>query len=200
MNNKYKATINIDRELWDKFRAKCDGLDTTASEEVRRFISLFVLEEETKEFDTYEYDEFPNSLKKTYDSLEGKLSLSFDQRFERIDKKLEAMEKIFNLKDVRDDQFDFVGYQQLDGRETDEETDTKTEIKSKVETNLAELGESPYKKYYTNTEVAQIERLTQTAVSRYWTGARNPKDVTFWDRWTKDKHDQGWIKAIEEES
>ena len=195
MNNRYKATINIDRELWDKFKTKCGEMDTTASEEVRKFISLFVLEEETQEFDTYEYDQYPNSLKKTYDRLEGRLSLSFDQRVERINKKFAAMEKIFNLTDVRDDQFNFVGYQQLDGHETD----AKTDIQPKVKTNLDDPAASP-KKYYSNTEVAQLEGLTQTAVSRYWTGARNPKDATFWDRWTKDKHDQGWIKAIEEES
>ena len=215
--SKYKATINIERELWDSFRDKCDKLETTASEEIRRFISLFVLEEETKEFDTYDYRQFPNSLKKTYDKLEDKLSISFEQRFERIDKKIEAMRKLFNLGEVWDDYYEFVDYRRLDGedgRETDNppaaisqpetdgeidgrETDNPPAAISQPETDGHETDNPPSeiaanRQLYTDRQVAQSEGLSQYTLSRYRTGKRKPQDLTFWERWELVKDLKKW--------
>ena len=48
---------------------------------------------------------------------------------------------------------------------------------------------------YSDAEVGSRESLSQSSVCRYRTGNRQPKDLTFWERWQVcDWNDKRWVK------
>lgn len=145
----YKATINIDREIWDKFKAKCTERNTTASEEIRRFINLFVLEEETEEFDCYRYEDYPNTLKLAYDKIQGEILAYHDNRLDRIEAR-------------------------IDGLETDSKTETET--KDSLDLRLAQINAQLQELIQIETETIRNQTNRSIAALADYLGIEEKRD------------------------
>ena len=172
---KYKATINIDRELWDNFKDKCEERKTTASEEIRRFISLFVLEEETDEFDQYNYEDYPKTLQIVYNKIQGEILHYHDNRLDRIEARITKIEdglKTDSKTDEEDGLKTDSKTDEEDGLGTDSKTDTtKTPIlissKSEEKSILERIFENEKIRVYSDKYFADLYDL-QPKLIKQW--------------------------------
>lgn len=177
----YKATINIERALWDDFRAYCNNYETTASELIREMIRARL--GRTEDGEKY----LPSWEKK----LEEQRSIVADHghELEQIDKRLYQLEQLLQ-------RFSYLS------KETDKETEKGTETDKETETNKETevdkrfqkmISKYPLDQKFPNTLVAEIEGLSASMISAYKTRRRTPKDETFFDRWQLDKKRKDWI-------
>ncbi len=167
----FKGSVRIDKKLWNDFKVYCQtDLGTTISEKIRDMIEA--------ELGTNHY--WVTNKNYEEDTKTGANAREIRLLKERIDK-LESL--IFKTDSLTDGKTN-----SLADNKTAEKTDNETGEKSDLQ------------KSYTHEEVAKLEALTSTSVSRYWTGKRSPQDKTFWDRWTRDEKNKGWFRAFEGES
>ena len=93
---KYKATINVDRELWNRFRYRCDEKETTATAVISAHIYGLLIQE------GYELEgiEQPNSKQelliiseeKLKELIEAQVQEEIGLRFAKIEERLEQWE------------------------------------------------------------------------------------------------------------
>ena len=74
----------------------------------------------------------------------------------------------------------------------------KTPVQKVAEAVIDRHRKSLNSRTYSDAEVASSESLAQSSVCRYRTGNRQPKDLTFWERWQVcDWNDKRWVKKQE---
>ncbi len=74
--------------------------------------------------------------------------------------------------------------------------DSRSPAPAKVEKAGDRNKRSLNSRTYSDAEVGSSESLSQTSVCRYRTGNRQPKDLTFWERWQVcDWNDKRWVKV-----
>lgn len=181
---KYKATINIDRDVWDKFRTKCDHHKTTATAEITAFIKAFCLDREVERAD---WDEMPKSVATIKEDIIWEVLRLVEERFDQ---------GLYNLNRDTKDETD---------NKTDKKTDEQTAIRTSAEADEeADSGgdrrqntktdeETDTKDYFSDAEVAAKEGLHSATVNRYRTGKRK-MPVELATRWKICPHNQyKWI-------
>lgn len=195
--NDFKGTIRIDRKLWSAFKLYCEtDLGTTISNKIRDMI------EDEMGFNQQWLSN------KNYEE-ETKVGVNA-RKIRLLEERIEKLESLISKADSKavqetDDQTDDeLSNQDSTGKLTDKPTDNKwseetDELTDKIGENWSSpqttLPDLPDYHCYSVAEVAELEGLTKTTISRYWTGTRMPKDATFWDRWKRNERRKGWYKA-----
>lgn len=91
---KYRATININKDIWDKFRAKCEAAGSTATAELTAFMELI---NDDREYDYQrlqnDWESLPETVKTITDFMYGKLDITMEytvsHRMKKIHQELE---------------------------------------------------------------------------------------------------------------
>ena len=159
--SKYKATINIDRDVWDKFRAKCDRENTTATAEITAFIKVFCLDREKEWAD---WDEMPKSVSSMKEDIVWEVLRLVEEKFDQGQYKLERRtnNKTDNKTDGETDSQAAIGGSTKTDKKTNNERGADTETD----------GETDQKSYFSDAEAAERERLHPATICRYRTGRR----------------------------
>lgn len=219
---KYKATINIDREKWDKYLARCKELGSNGSIEFEKFIDCFVNGREYKYESEEDWETLPEAVKVFEEIL-----------VERVLSRLKN-DQLTTTPEIVPGQWK----RRLTGKPigTDIETDTSTEpilqetpsapllqktnnppgqtdtqtdasigslksaSNSKQEDSMKTTTEGlssiyepvPYREdyarvAYTDKQVADIEGLNKSTVTRRRNGKTKNREGDFWKKWEVSK-------------
>lgn len=84
--SKFNATIPIDKETWNEFKAICESRGTNASTEIRAFIQL------TLDRDNHQLtDNPPEATRAVTDEVISQLTNYFDHRYDLLEKKFKSI-------------------------------------------------------------------------------------------------------------
>lgn len=89
MSDKYKATFNIERDSWDKFKEYCYKNNTTATAELNAFIETFSLEKEFDNSEGFPWDKMPASVISMQEAIAARLETYIDHRFDSLVERIE---------------------------------------------------------------------------------------------------------------
>lgn len=175
--SKYKATINIERELWDKFRDYCASKNVTATSEITAFIKTALLQDGFDIESNTQFNESPALLKELLFQVTQHAEDYCKKEFNKIGKNLEQrIEEWLETKEV-----------QVSERVLDKRPPTKTESKT-------DDKEKIYPPLFSDRQVAEIEGVSPTTICRYRKGKRKP-EASFELRWiVSDRDPKRWEK------
>lgn len=120
--DKYKATFNTDREVWNQFLAKCKSEDKTGTEILNNFISFYLSENSSDPQDN------DNNGLETFSETERKIQANLFRYADRLFTRLEIrMDSYLRTDNDTDNDTDTDDNTDDDGN-TDNDTDTNTDV------------------------------------------------------------------------
>lgn len=92
----YKATINIDRELWDKAGEKCSELGTNRTKEITAFLEAFLADKPYLYQSDENWQKMPESVKTIADIVLARVKAELNPRQLTIESEIEKIECLQN--------------------------------------------------------------------------------------------------------